>query len=271
MFQSIYTITFTVIILSVMITSFILKKDPYQLSKKAIYTLFTDKKMVFHFTALFLILYFNKIEQKIGETLLSEDYTHFIHDFEGNLVYLIQHFTTNDIFNFILTFFYIIGFPTLMISSMLIYLNIDDKRSFYSFVYALMINYAIAIPFFLFFPVYEVWYYDPHVHFLIPDIYPSFEQEYRPLSGINNNFPSLHTAISITTSLIALRSNSKVFARLAFFIAIVIVFSTLYLGIHWLSDMTAGILLAVLASQTGLRISEHIVQENRLYANNRLR
>jgi len=230
--------------------------------------LFNDKKMLFHFVALFLILYFNKVEQKIGEKLLSEDYTHIIHGFEGNIVYFIQQFFMGDGFTYLLTFFYIIFFPTLIVTSVIIYLNIDDVKSFYNFVYALMLNYGLAIPFFLFFPVYEVWFYDSHVQFLIPQIYPNFEAEYRPLSGLNNNFPSLHTAISISMAFIALRSRSFNFGKVALFSAVLIVFSTIYLGIHWLTDLSAGFLLAVVASQTGLRISELTVQENQLYIRN---
>lgn len=266
MFYSIYTIMLSAIILSLIVPSLILRKNPYEVLKVASTKLFTDKKVLFHFVGLFLILYFNKIEQKLGEHLLTSDFTYIIQNWEGNTVYFIQNLFHNDVLTYILTFFYLIGFPTMMISSVIIYLNKEDFKSFYTFIYAFMLNYAIAIPFYLFFPVYEVWFHTSNVHFLIPEVYKQFELEYRPFSGINNNFPSLHTSISTTIALIALRSNSKAFGKVALITAGFIVFSTIYLGIHWITDLSAGILLAIIAVQTGLRISEVTSPQNSLYA-----
>jgi len=256
MFHSIYIILLIVICLSIIIPSIILQKNPYSVIKTTLVQLLKDKKKLLHFLGLFLILYFNKIEQKISEQFSVSDYTSIIHDWEGNIVYYIQKLFLNGSLTYVLTFFYIIVFPTLMVSSIVVYLNRNDLRSFYSLVYALMLTYGIAIPFFMFFPVYEVWYFDPNVHFLIPDIYPRFEIEYRPMSGLNNNLPSLHTAISVSMALIALHSRDRNFGKLVFICSSIIVFSTIYLGIHWLADLSAGIILAVIASQTGLRISE---------------
>lgn len=269
MFHSITTITITVVFLSIIIPSLVLWKKPSTVVGVAVSKLINDKKMLLHFGALFIILYFNKLELKLEDKLLYEDYTHLIHNWEGNLVYYIQQIFLNDQLTVLLTFFYIIVFPSLMVSSIIIYLNIEDYKSFYSFTYALMLNYAIAIPFFLFFPVYEVWYYDPNVQFLIPDVYTSFESEYRNLSGINNNFPSLHTAISMTIAIIAYKSESIKFSRVAIFSAGLIVFSTIYLGIHWLSDLAAGTLLAVIVTQTGFRLSEAVTSDYELTVRNR--
>ncbi|OEG00214.1 hypothetical protein BHF71_05875 [Vulcanibacillus modesticaldus] len=261
MFSSMKIIILSVMFLSFIIPSFILRKNPFTVSKIAFGKLITDRKMLLHFTALFLILYFNKIEQRFSKDLSVGDYTPIIRQWEGDTVYLIQQFFMNDNLTYILTLFYITIFPTLMVSSVIIYLNDNDLKSFYSFVYALMLNYGLAIPFFLFFPVFEVWHHNPDVQFLIPQVYPNFEIEYRPLSGIDNNFPSLHTSISVSMALIALQSKNRLFGKVTLIASVFILFSTIYLGIHWLSDMTAGILLGIIASQTGLRIAERTVEE----------
>lgn len=256
MFQSLYTITFSVVGLSLLIPAIVLWKSPYSIVNNTLANLQKNRGMILQLFVLFLILYFNKMELKYGEATVTEDYTHIIHNWEGNLVYYLQQIFLNDHLTLILTFFYIIVFPALMIASMLLYLNIEDYKSFYSFVYALMLNYGLAIPFFLFLPIYEVWYYDSNIQFLIPQVYPSFESEYRQLSGINNNFPSLHTAISLSMAIVAYNSKSIRFSNLVIFSVSFIIFSTLFLGIHWLSDLAAGGLLAIIATQTSFRLSE---------------
>jgi len=264
MFHSMTTIIITVTILSILSASIILCKHPFYIIANTVEQLLSHKKMLLHFLALFMILLVNKFEQRIAKGLIKDDFTPAIHQWEGNIVYYLQHFFTNEILTYLLTFFYIIVFPTLMVTSFIIYLNINDSKSFYGFIYGLMLNYLIAIPFYLFFPVYEVWYFDSHIKFLIPEVFPNFETVYRPLSGLDNNFPSLHTSISITMALIALQSKHISYGKITFISSSIIVFSTLYLGIHWISDMTAGILLAVISSQTGLKLSAHTIGEEEL-------
>lgn len=256
MFQSLYTISLTVVGISLIIPALVLWKSPYKITNSAIANLRTNKGMLLQLFVLFLVLYFNKMELKFGEALVSEDYTYIIYSFEGNLVYYIQQIFFNESLTYLLTIFYIIIFPALMIASVLLYLNIQDYKSFYNFVYSLMLNYGLAIPFFLFLPIYEVWYYDSNIQFLIPQVYPNFESEYRQLSGINNNFPSLHTAISLSMAIVAYNSKSIRFSNLVIFSVGIIIFSTLYLGIHWLSDLAAGGLLAIISTQTSFRLSE---------------
>jgi len=269
MFQSMNTIVFTITLLIIMISTIVLQKNGYEVAKTVIVTLLSNKKMQFSFSILFLILYFNKMEQKMEKNVNIGDFTSYIHQFEGDIVYYIQQFFMNPSLTYILTFFYIIVFPVLMVTSFVVYLN-QDHRLFYAIVYALMLNYIIAIPFYLFFPVYEVWYFDHHVQFLIPQVYPNFDLEYRPLSGIDNNFPSLHTSISLTIALVALQSKNSLFGKITLIGAVTIIYSTLYLGIHWVLDLSAGALLAIIASQTGLRLSEIVMGEQQFDLSNQL-
>lgn len=88
------------------------------------------------------------------------------------------------------------------------------------------------------------------------DVFPKFEQEYRPLSGLNNCFPSLHTSISVTMALLAFRSGNRRWMVITSISAVVIVFGIFYLGIHWLTDMIGGTLLAVLASTVGVQLAK---------------
>ncbi|MFV9510920.1 phosphatase PAP2 family protein [Tepidibacillus sp. LV47] len=269
MFHSMNTIILASTILTILISMIVLRQNPYTIIKNSFTTLFSNKKMFIQFLALFLILYFNKMEQIFEKNIDVGDFTPVIQQLEGNGIYFIQQFFLNDTLTYIFTFFYIIVFPAMMVSSLVVYIN-EDHRLFYAVIYALMLNYIIAIPFYLFFPIYEVWYFDHHVQFLIPQVYPNFELEYRPFSGINNNFPSLHTSISVSLAIIALRYKNLLFSKITLFSAIIIVFSTLYLGIHWLLDMVAGVILAFIASQTGLRLSDMVTNTHSFEIGNQL-
>ncbi|ANE47193.1 phosphoesterase PA-phosphatase [Paenibacillus swuensis] len=218
--------------------------------------LMTSRKFLLHFGALLLILYLNKLEMKVESTLgVPYDYANLFHSIEGDLVYWIQHTFLNPNLTYLLTFIYVIVFPALMIASLIIYTGTGKHKMFYATCYAIMTNYIVAIPFYLFLPVNEVWYFHPHVDFLIPSIFPSFEQDYRPLSGLNNCFPSLHTSISVTVALLAYQSGNRVWKWITGVSALLVLFSIFYLGIHWFVDMLGGVALAVTAATLGMKLA----------------
>ncbi|GAB7386520.1 hypothetical protein BSNK01_03550 [Bacillaceae bacterium] len=258
MFASMHTILITMGITVLLIVTYVLRTNPLYPTGRLIQDIFTKKTVFLHFAATMAVLLFNKIELKIEKEMRNVgDFTPLIHRFEGDIVYGIQELFRNDILTFVLTYFYIVIFTSLMIASLIVYHHERDCRSFYALFYGIMINYMIAVPFYLFFPVNEVWYHHPKVEFLIPEVYPAFENEYRALSGLNNCFPSLHTSLSLTMAIIAMRSTNRRLARFVTFSAGVIVFSIFYLGIHWLSDAVAGSLLALFAGNFALKLSEN--------------
>lgn len=145
---------------------------------------------------------------------------------------------------------------SMLISLVISFYAIDDRRSFRTFFYAITLNYLIAIPFYMFFPVNEVWASGHGVSFLIPEVYPGFESQYRALSGLNNCFPSLHTSLSVTVLLVSLFSKNKKAIWLASINAVLVIFGIFYLGIHWITDSIGGILLALFASYVALWIAK---------------
>lgn len=250
-------VTVYIAITVLFILLFALRTNPIAVAGTFVQEIFSSRKYLFHLAAMMLILFFNKIQLYIEKHNKNpDDFTPSIYKFEGDIVYWIQHFFKNDILTSLLTFFYVVVFTSLLVASLFIYTHSKNKTLFYALCYAMMINYMVAIPFYFFFPVNEVWFFHPKVDLLILDVFPSFEQEYRPLSGLNNCFPSLHTSISVTLALIAVRSTNKFWRRFVVICAGIIIFSIFYLGIHWLTDMTGGLLLGIIASQVGLRVSE---------------
>lgn len=236
---------------------FALRKNPLRTVAIFARELITNRKYVLHFTAVIAILYFNKIELSIERHMGPQpDFTPYIYKLEGNFVAYVQQFFQNSTLTVLSTFFYVVIFPCLMIASIGIYTGARNLKFFYALCYAIIFNYMVAIPFYLFFPVNEVWSFHPDVHFIMNSVFPAFEKQYRPLSGVDNCFPSLHTSISVSMAVIAYRSKNRFWRLFTMISAVFIIFSIFYLGIHWLTDMCGGLLLGLAASRIALRIAE---------------
>jgi membrane-associated phospholipid phosphatase len=233
------------------------KYNPVQIVIHFAKNFFSTRMNFIHLIAVLTILFMNKIEMQIETKMnLNIDFATYFHEFEGDFVYFIQHTFQNSVLTYVLTFFYIVVFPALMVTSIVIYTLQKNYKMLYATCYAIMMNYFIAIPFYLFFPVNEIWFVHPNIDFLIPSVFPTFETDYRPLSGLNNCFPSLHTSISVTMALLAVHSKNQVWKSITITCASIIVFSIFYLGIHWFIDMLGGVTLAMLATTVGVRLSQ---------------
>jgi membrane-associated phospholipid phosphatase len=260
MYQSMFTIAITITIMTILLVIILSKRNPF-IAFKIIWDSRKDKKLWIHFALLGVILLINKLELKIENNFIHiGDYSHIIQRYEGQLLANFQSLLNNSWLTEITTFFYIIIFVTLISTSFVLYFIQHDKQLFYTFIYAIGLNYLIAIPFYLFIPVNEVWFVHPQVSFLIPEVYPDFETQYRNVSGLNNCFPSLHNSISLTLLFLSFKSNNKLFKWFMTGSVGIIMFSTIYLGIHWLTDMAAGVILAITAFTVANLISVFVTK-----------
>lgn len=247
MYQSMFTIAVTITIMTIFLVIILSKRNPF-IAFKLIWDNRRDKKLWIHFALLGVILLINKLELKIENNFIHiGDYSHIIQQYEGQFLANFQKFLNHSWLTELTTFFYIIIFVTLISTSFVLYFIQKNKQLFYTFIYAIGLNYLIAIPFYLFLPVNEVWFVHSQVSFLIPEVYPDFETQYRNVSGLNNCFPSLHNSISLTLLFLSYKSNNKPFKWFMTGSVGIIMFSTIYLGIHWLTDMAAGVVLAFTA------------------------
>ncbi len=147
------------------------------------------------------------------------------------------------------TWAYITVFPLLPLVAVVAFQDRPGRRRFLrdlALIYA--INYLVALPFYLTFPVREAWAGGAGIHFLIPSVYPGFNAQYRPMSGLDNSFPSLHSALSLSVFLLAARSGDRRLTMVTALGAMAIVTATFYLGVHWTTDAVAGAALAVAAN-----------------------
>ncbi|MCY9578997.1 phosphatase PAP2 family protein [Paenibacillus alvei] len=257
LFQSMQTVTLWTIVTVIALVWFGSRTQPLAVAGAFLRSLWTSRSFLFAFIAMVLILMVNGMELTLEKMLqINWDFTPNIHQLEGQFVYSVQQIFNHPLLTQFVSFFYIVVFQALIVASLGIYTTNGNLRMAHAVCYAIMINYIVAIPFYLFFPVNEVWSYPPSgVNFRMLEVFPNFEEQYRAFSGIDNCFPSLHTSISITVALLASQSGNRRWAIFTAASAVIIVFSIFYLGIHWLTDMLAGTVLATAASWAGLKLA----------------
>ena len=121
------------------------------------------------------------------------------------------------------------------------------REPFRVFALAVTVDYAISLPFFLFFPVPERWAYPESGAILLSDLWaPELIEIFRPISGLDNCFPSFH--VSLTVVMVALAFLYRLRYRWsALWIGLLITLSTSVLGIHWMTDIAAGLATGILA------------------------
>jgi len=128
------------------------------------------------------------------------------------------------------------------------------------------LNYLFVLPFYILFPVRECHDFTPQVALLLDDLHPAIMELLRPMSGMDNCFPSFHTSLSVTLALVAVRSGNRRIGILTSLSSAAIIFSTLYLGVHWFLDILAGIITGIIAHVTAELIGRAIARRVNLAA-----
>jgi membrane-associated phospholipid phosphatase len=125
---------------------------------------------------------------------------------------------------------------------------------------ALGVSYIVSLVFFLLLPVPERWAYPDSQAILLSDLWSTrLIEMMRPVSGLDNCFPSFHVSgtfdLVLVWYVLRLRGRAAV-ACLGAAIAV----STLLLGIHWIADIVAGMALAVVSVRLALLLNARIAR-----------
>jgi len=174
--------------------------------------------------------------------LVGIDFAESIQVIEGDVVYWFsQNWTPTLVYFFV--FIYIIVYPFTLWFSPLYFIVTDDKQAMKTLAYGLVFIYAIALPFYLFFPVTNVYtFYGTQSP--LETVIPSIENFFYSITTHNNCFPSLHVAVTLLIAKSVSMTKNKKYTYFAYFCAVSVILSVIYLAIHWITDVLCGILLA---------------------------
>ena len=190
------------------------------------------------------------------------DFTRKIYNMEGDIVALFQTIQS-PVLDYYFAFVYMIGFPFLIYFTPILYIISKDVDSLKFAVVGYAIAIAIALPFLLFFPVHDTWwtsqnygwYEGTEIHFRLEEIWPSVVEVFFKFTTLNNCFPSMHSALSALMAYTAWIRNYRRYKYVALAFAISIPIATLYLGIHWLTDVIGGEAVALISVVLVMKIT----------------
>jgi len=211
------------------------------------------------------VLVLNSVLRTVGPTLswlLSWQITEEIFSLEGEFVAVLQSYATPAATVYF-SYIYIYGYIFLLVFPVIAYLVMQDDRPVRETIIAYALNYVIGVLCYVLFIA-----YGPRN--VMPDLVDQLLYLHWPESNlltteVNSNvnvFPSLHTSLAVTVALLAYRTRKQYSAWLPIsaLLAVSVVISTMYLGIHWLTDVIAGtgLAFASVSAASWLTTPEHL-------------
>ncbi len=200
---------------------------------------------------LLIIFLFIKIENILQDEIpFPYDFTHLIYNLEGNsLIVSLQEFFQNPFFIHTICIFYLLIFFYVMIFTIIFFVLRNETDLVKTCVYAILINYIVLIPCYVFLNVKVTSYYPPNTP-VKPLLYSN--EQYMALvllvDRLTDNFPSGHVSVLVSISLILLlKTNLRRYTFFTVLVTALTPFAILYLGIHWISDIISGIVLGIVA------------------------
>jgi len=191
------------------------------------------------------VLAVNSVVRDIGvelSWLIGINITRYIFLLESELVAVIQSIATPALTAYF-GFVYVFGYTFLLTFPVLAYLLTEGPRPLRVLFTAYILNYGFGLACYVLFVAYGPRNFMPEL--VEPLLYTAWPQSQLLVQQVNTNtnvFPSLHTSLSVTVALVAVRFRGIYprWAPVAVLLAASVVFSTMYLGIHWATDVVAG-------------------------------
>lgn len=230
------------IILFILCLIFFIPRDNLKIKKSELFKNF--KNQLLYIFIIVGVVIFHLIEVNFIDPLLSgNDYTSIIKNFEGNLVFLISQYWI-PAFLYFFVIIYIAVYPFTLWFSPFYFLLTNNKKAMKNIAYGLLLIYIIALPFYLFLPITNVYTYY-NLNSALERTIPSVENFFYLTTTQNNCLPSLHTAMTILIAYSVNLTGNKKLTYLTYFTAITVIISVIYLSIHWITDIITGALLSL--------------------------
>lgn len=181
------------------------------------------------------------------------------HWFEGHATFAGHELANRGVvLGYTSAYFFI--FPLLLLGVGVALARRRDIRPFRVLSLAAVINYAVCLPFFLFFPVPERWWYADAGAVLLSDLWSvRLIDTIRPISGLDNSFPSVHVSLTVLAVLASFAFRLRL-RWTVLYLGAAVVLATLVLGIHWLADVIAGAAAGVLSLAMAWRVDERLAR-----------
>ncbi|WP_049923241.1 phosphatase PAP2 family protein [Halopiger djelfimassiliensis] len=173
--------------------------------------------------------------------------------FPANPVAVLQSFQSPELTS-VFVFVYIYGYAFLLLFPIIAYFALDEMDDLESLLLAFTVNYALGLVCYVLFISYGPRNFDPLLFDgLLYDVFPRAGMLTTQVNQNTNVFPSLHTSLSMTVFFLAWLTRDKypLWVPVSGVFAVGVVVSTMYLGIHWFSDVVAGTGLALISVHVG--------------------
>ncbi|ACM55738.1 phosphatase PAP2 family protein [Halorubrum lacusprofundi] len=180
-----------------------------------------------------------------------------IYALEGNFVAWVQATFGSPELTVYFSAVYVYGYVFLLAFPFLAYLALPRTTTLKRLVVAYALNYAIGLVLYT-----VVLAYGPRN--VMPDMVTPLLFTHNPgimaltgeINEATNVFPSLHTSLSVTVGTFAVltRREYPLWTPIAAWLAVSVVIATMYLGIHWLTDVIGGTALALGAVYLSYRL-----------------
>ena len=175
------------------------------------------------------------------------------HWFEGGLSFE-YHELTNRFAVIGYSMAYFVVFPLLLVLVGVALERRGSIRPYRRFSLGVAINYLISLPFFLFFPVPERWFYPESGAMVLSDLWSVHLIElFRLISALDNSFPSFHVSLTVLVVVMSMLHRLR-FRWSVLFLGASIALATFALGIHWVTDLVAGAATGVLSAVLAWRV-----------------
>ncbi len=209
----------------------------------------------------------------------ATDYTMMIYGLEGNTIFWFQHSLESFGMTFAMAIVYIGSFLFIMVFTLALLSYMDMRKAASKMALLYLVLFFLTIPFYLYVMVYVPSYpkmFYPGAESVIrgmePLLYnfgPNVNRFFVDYDTFNNCFPSMHIGYPAAI-LLSLHINVKGYRAYKWFLFVFLVLigiAIVYLGIHWLSDIVGGFLIAligvIITEKYAHRFWRHIVRLDR--------
>lgn len=207
-------------------------------------------KFVILLAVILLLILIENATHDLVYGAINADFTPLIYSmsFQGAVGYGIQTALRSGFLDVSLTVIYIYFYTYILFFTPLMYMVRDDRLRMKQYTLALLLTFAVLMPFYFLFAVQT-----PSMSGLVTTeaiLYsnPNLLEMVKMVDPLDNCFPSGHIAVPFVVFFLLLPFNRhRQYLRYAYFMGILsflISFAVLYLGAHWLIDILSAILLA---------------------------